>query len=194
MPNGGSDHCGNCRHNRVNIGRTSTMEERLGPAFCMVRNFTVRSSWWTYCANHYVSDKTPIGPMFGDHNDGDRVPYHGEIYPRACTTVACSVCGAASKEKEGIEVSGEKLGVVQFCSSAHYVRWWKRMHPGETLKWDCDAQAQARPADAVQAKLELAAAYIGMKDLEGARAVLAEVLHEGDAAQQARARELLRRC
>ena len=132
--------------------------------------------------------------MFGDHNDADRVPYHGEIYPRACTTAACSVCGAASKEREGIEVSDEKLGVVQFCGSAHYVRWWKRMHPGETLKWDCDAEAHARPADAVQAKLELAAAYIGMKDLEGARAVLAEVLHEGDAAQQARARELLRRC
>lgn len=30
MPNGGSDHCGSCRHNRVNVGRQSKMEERLG--------------------------------------------------------------------------------------------------------------------------------------------------------------------
>ena len=192
MPNGGSDHCGNCRHNKVNIGRAATLEERGGSALCMVRNFTVRSSWHTYCANHYVSDKTPIGPMFGSHMDGERVPYHGETYPKPCTTVACTVCGAASKETEGIEVSDATLGAVQFCGGAHYVRWWKKMHPGETLKWDCDAPAGA--VNPVQAKLELALAYLDMKDLEGARAVLAEVLREGDAAQQASARELLRQC
>ena len=36
MPNGGSDHCGNCRHNRINIGRTPALEQRLGPSSCTV--------------------------------------------------------------------------------------------------------------------------------------------------------------
>lgn len=138
MANGGSDHCGNCRHNKVNIGRTATREERLGPAFCSVRNTEVRSSWYTYCANHYVDTKTPIGPMFGISGEHDRVPYHEGCRPRGMTVSACALCGAASIEGEGIEVTDPRISVQQFCGSRHYARWWKQMHPGEPLKWDCD--------------------------------------------------------
>ncbi len=198
MPNGDSDHCGNCWHNRVNVGRASTLEERRGPVFCTVRNVAVQSGWHTYCANHYVNDKTPIGPMFGCDGEGERIPYHGACYPGSCTVAACTVCGAASKERMGIKVTDEKPGVLQFCGSLHYVRWWKQMHPGEPLRWDCDAELHQSRADKVfvrmQRSLELAVAYIERKDRVGARTMLNDVLRDGDSAQQVRARELLRQC
>lgn len=44
---------------------------------------------------------------------------------------------------------------------------------------------------AVETKLDLARAYIGMEDLEGARGLLREVLEEGDDDQQAQAQRML---
>ena len=198
MPNGGSDHCGNCRHNVPKVDGAATREQRRDSAFCTVRNVAVRASTYTYCANHYVEDKTPIGPMFGSYNDHERIPYHGVSYPHMCTALACKLCGAPSKEGGGVKVTDEKLGVLQFCGSRHYVKWWKQMHPGEALKWDCDVEPPAKSGDAmfeeVQAKLELADAYLEMDDKDGARDVLTEVLRDGNRAQQDRARAMLSRC
>ena len=100
----------------------------------------MRAATWTYCANHYVGEKTPIGPMFGSFGDHERIPYHGTSYPRACTTSACKLCGAPSREGEGVAVTDERLGALQFCGSRHYARWWKQANPGEPLMWDCDAE------------------------------------------------------
>ena len=136
MPNGGSDHCGYCRHNRVNIGRTPTRDERAGAAFCTVRNVTIRVSLWTYCANHYVDDRTPIGPMFTAYGDHERIPRHDGL--REIAVAACRVCGAPSHGNEGVEVTDGRLGVLQFCGGRHYVRWWKQAHPGVPLTWDLD--------------------------------------------------------
>ena len=47
--------------------------------------------------------------------------------------------------------------------------------------------------DPIDSKLDLARAYLDMGDEEGARAVLAEVIKEGNLSQQAEARELLSR-
>ncbi len=147
MPNGGSDNCRNCRHNVPKVVGTATHEQKRESAFCTVRNMAVRDSLWTYCANHYVDEKTPIGPMFGAVDDYVRVPYHGASYPRRCVTSACKLCGAPSTEKEGVEVSDERSGTLQFCSSRHYVRWWKQVHPGEVLKWDVDLEPVAKSVD-----------------------------------------------
>lgn len=43
--------------------------------------------------------------------------------------------------------SGRPLGTLRFCGNRHYVRWWKQMHPGETLRWDRDAAPAANPYD-----------------------------------------------
>ena len=139
MPNGGSDHCGNCRHNRVNIGRTPTMDERRGPAFCTVRGVEIRSSMSTYCANHYVPDRTPIGPIYAEHDEHDRIPYLGGKRPRSANVARCEVCGGASKDAWGVEVERAGGGMLGFCDSRHYRRWWKDQHPGESLKWDPEA-------------------------------------------------------
>jgi len=46
----------------------------------------------------------------------------------------------------------------------------------------------------VATKLELAQTYLDMEDHAGARAILDEVLSEGNDAQKQQARELLERC
>jgi FimV-like protein len=194
--------CGYCRHNRINIGRTSTSEERHGPAFCTIRNVDVPigASSFTYCANHYVEDKTPIGPMFRSYDDDthERIPYHGASRPRLCATLACKLCGAPSKEGAGVEVTDEKLGALQFCGSRHYVRWWKQMHPGEALMWDSDTAFPAKSGDAVfeemQGKLKLVDVWLIIGNKGVARNLLNEVLRDGNRAQQDRARAMLSRC
>ena len=203
MPNGGSDHCGNCRHNVPKVDGVATYAQRRDSAFCTVRNVSVRTvagSGTVYCANHYLDDKTSVGPMFQSWGDHERIPYHGYGVnnPHGCTTSACALCGAPSKQEErGVEVVDEKLGVLQFCGTRHYVRWWKQVHPGVSLKWDVDAPPQESgnsAHDDAQAKLELADAYLAMSDRNGARDVLGDVLRIGSSAQQSRAREMLKRC
>lgn len=199
MPNGDSDHCGSCRHNRVNIGRSSTVEERLfQPSLCMVRNISISAITATFCANHYVGDKTPIGPLFSVDWNHERIPFHSTSRPLPCTTAKCRLCGAPSKEKEGVEVADEQLGTLQFCCSRHYVKWWKGVHPGELLRWDCDAGPGGRWGDPVfgrtQATLDLAASYLAMGDKEGARAILEQVLRYGNNTLRAQASRMLERC
>ena len=218
MPNGGSDNCGNCPHNVPKVAGTATHEQRRESAFCTVRNVAVHASLWTYCANHYVSEKTPIGPMFGSVVDHERIPYHGGDRPRSCVTSACKICGAPSKEKEGVQITDERAGVLQFCSGRHYVGWWKQEHPGELLKWDCDVEPVTKSVEAVvrdepieldfsdefllegvepeeiQTKLALAEALLELGDSDGVRDILHEVLRDGSSSQQASARALLSRC
>ena len=150
MPNGGSDHCGNCRHNGVNVGRDSTLKERMEqPAFCTVRGVEIRQTTTTYCANHYKEFTTPIGPIYAETADEQRIPYHGDVRPRRAEVARCFVCGGASQPLPGQPMSGVELaepsqGTLHFCGAAHYARWWKQAHPGEALKWDADAPADRR--------------------------------------------------
>jgi hypothetical protein len=138
MPNGGSDHCANCRHNSPRVASPASREDRRDHAFCTVRNVAVRASTSTYCANHYVDDKQPIGPMFGALDDHERVPYLGSAYPYPHTATACLKCSAPSQAGQGVQVTDSNGRLLQFCGARHYVRWWKHAHPGESLKWDCD--------------------------------------------------------
>jgi len=57
----------------------------------------------------------------------------------------------------------------------------------------CEDSIYGVETDPVDSKLDLARAYLDMGDEEGARPVLAEVIREGNLAQQAEARELLLR-
>jgi FimV-like protein len=175
MPNGGSDHCGNCRHNRVNIGRESTRDERSGPAFCAVRNVEIPASGSTYCANHYTGERAPIGPIFSEHGEHVRIPYHDGARPKWSNSGACEICGSAPPGPDGVVIPAS-AGPLHFCGAPHYVRWWKQSHPGEALTWDADTPSltpeQERRRD-MSASLQLARAYIAMGDVQGARQALA---------------------
>ena len=194
MPNGGSDHCGNCRHNRINIGRESTREERRGPAFCTIRQVEIRASGSTYCANHAKSLRTPLGPLYVSPHDAERIPYHGTMRPHAGAAARCAICGVAAPASEGVRVADPSAGELEFCGPRHYVQWWKRVHPGETLPWDCDrpkpSVEQQREIDA-RAMLELARAYLQAGDVQGAREVLEEAGRDAPEPMRGEARALL---
>ena len=200
MPNGGSDCCGPCRHNGPKVDGVATHEQRTHSAFCTVRHVAVRAALSTYCANHYVDDKSPIGPMYASGYDEERIPYHGAFRPDLCTASACKLCGAPSNEQQGVEVIDEKLGALQFCGSHHYVKWWKQMHPGEELRmgWETDAgppkESVQAAFDEVDEKLNEADIFLAYNRKEQAREVLEEVLRDGNREQQDRARAMLSRC
>lgn len=59
--------------------------------------------------------------------------------------------------------------------------------PGSDADFDADRQ------EAIEIKLDLAQAYLDMDDQSGARALLDEVLREGNAVEQERAQDMLRR-
>jgi len=59
--------------------------------------------------------------------------------------------------------------------------------PGSDADFDPDQQ------EAIEIKLDLAQAYLDMDDQSGARALLDEVLREGNAVEQERAQDILRR-
>ena len=65
--------------------------------------------------------------------------------------------------------------------------------PEQPAQLEAEGLVYATETDPMDAKLDLARAYIDMGDEEGARPVLMSVIKEGDLSQQAQARELLLR-
>lgn len=79
MPNGGSDCCGACWHNRVNEGKAGY--ERPGEArgvkdYCEIRGLEIETAFYTYCANHPhhmpEGGNVPVGPVFTGDSNGNR--------------------------------------------------------------------------------------------------------------------------
>lgn len=79
MPNGGSDCCGTCWHNRVNEGKAGY--DRPGAAkgvkdYCEIRSLPIEGPFYTYCANHphHMPEDAliPIGPVFTGDSFGRR--------------------------------------------------------------------------------------------------------------------------
>ena len=87
MPNGGSDCCGTCWFNIVNINKKKAykaearQEKELPKAKCLIRDLDIPDPFWTYCANHPHHThpkkiKVPIGPVYV--NDG--YPYTRKVW------------------------------------------------------------------------------------------------------------------
>ena len=69
MPNGGSDCCATCWHNRSLGGkRGSSNFDHDIPSHCEIRNLDIENPFYTYCANHPYHrpnrDTIPIGPVY----------------------------------------------------------------------------------------------------------------------------------
>ena len=141
MPNGGSDNCGECRHNRANHERPDLRENHFAEfcmkSYCTLRDLDVSGNpFWTYCANFtHTSDpwgraRDPQrieGSVYSQGCPGDgyaRIPWHRNSAPRVPVSTKCCICGRNAKE--GIEIihNGETLG---FCTNQHYVQWWKHI-------------------------------------------------------------------
>ena len=131
MPNGGTDNCMNCAHNRANQQSTNVKsapsQTRL--AFCGVHQIPVWDRAWTYCSNIRASepDVTVLINTIGLHSEGyARIPWFGRTPPvRTGQIERCEVCGSGAEE--GLVINSEALGIdVSFCSNAHYVEWYER--------------------------------------------------------------------
>ena len=128
MPNGGTDNCMNCSHNRANQQlinvKTAPSQTRL--AFCSVHQIPVWEHAWTYCANINESSPDVTVPIYsvGLYSDGyTRIPWLGRTAPvRQRQIVSCEVC--LTSVTQGLIVESEALGLnVAFCSNDHYAEW-----------------------------------------------------------------------
>lgn len=128
MPNGGTDNCMNCSHNRANQQpvnvKTAPSQTRLG--FCTVHQIPIWDHAWTYCANINESDPDVTVPInsVGLYSDGyTRIPWLGRTAPfRQGQIAICVVC--LKSATQGLIIESEALGLnVAFCSDDHYTEW-----------------------------------------------------------------------
>lgn len=131
MPNGGTDNCMNCPHNRANQTpaniKTALRDTRI--AFCMVHKIPIESRAWTYCGN--ILRETPDINLaintIGLADEGyDRIPWFG-LSPVMTDWVIerCEICGKSTDK--GISVNRPSLHVqASFCCNEHYRTWYER--------------------------------------------------------------------
>jgi len=130
VPNGGTDNCMNCQHNRANHAtvnvKTAPRSTRL--PFCSIHNIPVQDRAWTYCSNIY-SDKRdkwlPISTI-GLHSEGySRIPWLGRTAPhRVANIKSCAICGELAAGSEGLGLRSPSLmNDETFCSNDHYRQW-----------------------------------------------------------------------
>jgi len=133
MPNGGPDNCGTCGYNRRNWGiwRNPQPDENE-PSYCRIRSVPLTADHWTYCQNWHTRTSEPIGPVYASglyENGYRRIPWHGTIEPDHIKAGVCNEC--RERFDEGLAIAVPDAPPVQFCSNLHYLKWWKRQHPGE---------------------------------------------------------------
>jgi len=133
MPNGGPDNCGTCGFNRRNGGiwRNPAPDE-TEVSFCEIRRMLILGDHWTYCQNWHSRTREPIGPIYasGLYESGyRRIPWHGAVQPEQAGSGSCNECDAMVED--GISIAIVERAPLVFCSTLHYLVWWKRQHPNE---------------------------------------------------------------
>lgn len=127
MPNGGTDCCMNCFHNRVNQSpeNLKTFTPGLRVAYCALRHVLIYSHAWTYCANmtsrrhakHEVEGFIHASGLF--EGGYSRVPWLNRIEPRV------------RDKRITIDVDGQQYS---FDNNADYVDWVRSIKSPETHK------------------------------------------------------------
>lgn len=129
MPNGGTDNCMNCSHNKANssLHDIKTGDRFTRTPFCTLRNVPVYDRAWTYCKN-FTHRKTESieasGPIFSTGQWGPgyvRIPWYGLIETRLRAIASCVVCGEASEKGISLVLNDGKL--IEFCTNDHYTEW-----------------------------------------------------------------------
>jgi hypothetical protein len=127
MPNGGTDCCMNCSHNRTN---SSPQDYKVGDSssrisFCMLRLVAVYNRAWTYCGNfthRAPEDVVPIGSIYSQGLRGyDRIPWYGPSEPELRTIRSCTICN--QENGRGIRITLSRSRQLEFCSNEHYEEW-----------------------------------------------------------------------
>ncbi len=147
MPNGGADNCVCCGFNEPNEGEWHHPGDGSNPSqaegSCLIRDgLPTPDPYWTYCVNFHTRSTDPSGPVYtsGLYETGySRIPWNGAFEPQTNVPATCVMCGVPVDK--GITVALDRRTVVGACSNAHYVEWWRDVHPGEPLEWDASTEA-----------------------------------------------------
>ena len=128
MPNGGTDNCMNCPHNRANqqSANVKTAPRYTRQSFCSVHKIPMWDHAWTYCSNIYDDDADVTVPIntVGLHAEGySRIPWLGRTAPiRKTIEAPCVTCQTSGSEC--LTLNSDALGIhVAFCSNDHYREW-----------------------------------------------------------------------
>lgn len=128
MPNGGTDNCMNCAHNRANhqSANVKSAPRYTRQSFCSVHNIPMWDHAWTYCSNINTPEPDIAVPIntVGLYSEGySRIPWLGRTAPIRKEKIAhCEICN--SGETEGLAINSDALGLhVEFCSNDHYREW-----------------------------------------------------------------------
>ena len=145
MPNGGSDCCGNCSHNRAVQEKDHQKTEQhirfRKQNHCTLRDVSIRNPFWTYCRNFADAywpglprrDGQLNGPIFkgGLFEGYVRIPWNDKNEPLISVPVKCSVC--SRETNDGIALKHEEA-TLGFCTNRHYVQWWTTIHEDKYLR------------------------------------------------------------
>ena len=150
MPNGGADCCYQCGFNVANrlSERVPQRPGALLTGHCVILDRRFSQPTETYCLNYHrywtgeAASEVADGPIFasGHYERGySRIPWNGSHEPQlqdGNSTIRgwCVVCG--QRFERGIRVGTDDGEAKDFCGNVHYVQWWKKTHPGQTLVWD----------------------------------------------------------
>ena len=130
MPNGGTDNCGNCPHNKRNqiSPNPKTAQQATRLHFCTVHDIPLSDAYWTYCDNIYTTTpdrQIPINTI-GIRSEGyARVAWLGRTAPQEVSNIsACVVCGTEAKGRDGLRIIIPRLEIDAIaCCNEHYSTW-----------------------------------------------------------------------
>ncbi len=135
MPNGGTDNCGNCRHNRKNqvSANAKTAHQATRSHFCSVHRIPLAKAYWTYCENIYLSKtdvELTINAVGLSSSGYSRIPWLGRTAPSITNSIhSCDICGQVEGGPDGLRQIIPSLSIDNvFCSNEHYIEW------AETIK------------------------------------------------------------
>ena len=148
MPNGGTDNCMNCPHNRVNkVACDPKAASRFSrQAFCTVYQIPIASQAWTYCRNTLDLKPGLNQPVYrmGLREGGySRVPIFGLRPIDVGEPISdCHVCGGEANAGIVVELANESK-TLSFCCNGHYCDWHDKKTSGRNLRdIDCGGQSE----------------------------------------------------
>jgi hypothetical protein len=112
MPNGGTHHCGHCRHYVESEAR------------CSLRDISVEASHWTTCRNFYLPDGDAVGPIYSIvYEVRDRSGAYGDIpYFDGCRVDTVQLDGSGDTVVRFTDTQGKEH---TFAAVAEYLAYYK---------------------------------------------------------------------
>ena len=161
MGNGGGDCCLQCAHNvagqrlgRYPMGlftRRRAKDKWLALSECSLRDVRIERPFGTYCANfrYLGTDATSDGiegPIYAagfteERCTYPRIPWHGdhEVFQVSQEMLNADVrCFVCDREAGAWLLVVDDGSAHVFCCNAHYMKWWREAHAGESLHYSYD--------------------------------------------------------